>query len=150
VTIAQGLELHALKATLPFVRSSTTIFLTLVIFVLAGCGSSPKDQVKAKVQQFAAAVSHKDYGTICDQVLAPGLVAHLTANHIPCRDALRVALGGVRTPTLSIGPITVKGKAASVYTLTVAAGQQASLDVLRLIDTSDGWRISSLHSPLPG
>jgi hypothetical protein len=82
-------------------------------------------------------------------VLAPELVAHLTSNHIACERAMALALGSVQHPTLSIGPITVKGKAASVYTLTVAQGQQASLDVLQLTETSDGWRISSLHSPLP-
>jgi hypothetical protein len=62
---------------------------------------------------------------------------------------MQLALGSVQRPTLSVGPITVKGKAASVYTLTVAQGQRASLDVLRLTDTPDGWRITSLNSPLP-
>jgi hypothetical protein len=126
--------------------------LILVIFAtggLAGCGASAKDQVRAKVQQFADAAEHKDYGTICDQVLAPALVRHLTANHIPCEEALRFALGNVQHPTLSIGPVKVKGKAASVYTLSLAEGQQASLNVLQLIDTSDGWRISSLNARLP-
>jgi hypothetical protein len=125
------------------------ILVILAACSLAGCAGSPKDQVRAKVRQFAEAAAHKDYGTICDRVLAPALVEHLTANHIPCEDALRLALGGVRSPTLSIGPVTVKGKVASVYTLSLAQGQQAALNVLQLIDTSDGWRISSLHAPLP-
>jgi ketosteroid isomerase-like protein len=131
------------------VRLSAAIVLVLTACALAGCGASAKDQVKAKVQQFAAAARHKDYATICEQVLAPALVAHLTSNHIRCEDAMRLALGGVRKPTLSIGPVTVRGKAASVYTLTVAEGQQASLDVLHLVETGDGWRISSLNAPLP-
>jgi hypothetical protein len=130
-------------------RVGAAIVLMLTACALGGCGSSPREQVKAKVQQFGAAAAHKDYGTICDQVLAPTLVAHLTANHISCERALQAALGSVRRPTLSIGPITVKGRTASVYTLTVAQGQQASLDVVQLIKTSGGWRISSLHSPLP-
>jgi hypothetical protein len=117
---------------------------------LGGCGSSPKDQVRAKVEQFAGAAASKDYKTICDQVLAHSLVMHLTANGIRCEGALALALGGVRKPTLSIGSIAVRGKSASVITLTVAANQPASLDVLELIDTGGGWRISSLHSPLPG
>jgi outer membrane murein-binding lipoprotein Lpp len=131
------------------VRLSAAIVLVLTACALAGCGASAKDQVRAKVQQFAAAAKQKDYRTICDEVLAPALVAHLTANHIPCVDAMRLALGSVRNPTLSIGPVTVRGKAASVYTLTVAQGQQASLDVLHLIETGDGWRITSLNAPLP-
>jgi hypothetical protein len=131
------------------VRLSVAIVLVVTACALAGCGASAKDQVRAKVQQFAAAVAHKDYGTICHEVLAPALVKHLTANHIACEGAMRLALGSVRNPTLSIGPVSVKGKAASVYTLTLAAGQQASLNVLRLVDTSDGWRISALNAPLP-
>jgi hypothetical protein len=125
------------------------ILVILAAGALAGCGGSAKDQVRAKVQQFADAASHKDYGTICKQVLAPALVEHLTANHIPCQEALRFALGNVQHPMLSIGPVTVKGKAASVYTLSLAQNQQASLNVLRLVDTRDGWRISSLNAPLP-
>jgi hypothetical protein len=131
------------------VRLSAAIVLVVIGCALAGCGASPTDQVKAKVRQFASAVAHKDYGTICHDVLAPALVEHLTANHIRCEEAMRVALGSVRDPTLSIGPVTVKGKSASVYALTLAAGQQASLNVLHLIDTSDGWRISALNAPLP-
>jgi hypothetical protein len=130
-------------------RLRAAIVLVVTACGLAGCGASAKDQVRAKVQQFADAASHKDYVTICQQVLAPGLVEHLTANHIPCEEALRFALGNVEHPTLSIGPVSVRGKAASVYTLSLAQGQQASLNVLRLIDTPDGWRISSLNAPLP-
>jgi hypothetical protein len=125
---------------------------TLLVFAacaLSGCGSSAKDQVRSKVEQFAGATAHKDYATICNQVLAPALVKRLTSYGIGCEQAMRLALGDVRRPTLSIGQITVKGKTASVITLTVAQGQQASLDALQLIETSDGWRISSLHSPLP-
>jgi hypothetical protein len=130
-------------------RLTAAIVSVMTACALTGCGTSARDQVRAKVQQFAAAAAHKDYGTICQQVLAPALVEHLTANHIRCEDALRLALSPVRKPTLSIGPVTVKGKAASVYTLTLAEGQQASLNVLHLIDTSDGWRITSLNAPLP-
>ncbi len=123
--------------------------MAMTACAVAGCGASAKSEVRAKVQQFASATARKDYGTICHDVLAPALVAHLTRNHIPCQQAMELALGSVQHPTLSIGPITVKGKNASVYTLTVAQGQQASLDILQLTETSDGWRISSLHSPLP-
>jgi hypothetical protein len=130
-------------------RLGVAVAVALTACALAGCGASAKSQVRAKVQQFASAAARKDYRTICREVLAPALVAHLTSNHIPCENAMQLALGSVQHPALSIGPITVKGKNASVYTLTVAQGQQASLDVLQLVDTSDGWRVSSLHSPLP-
>jgi hypothetical protein len=130
-------------------RLGGAVVLAVTACAVAGCGASAKSQVRAKVQQFASAAAKKDYGTICHEVLSPALVAHLTSNHIRCEQAMEVALGSVQHPTLSVGPITIKGKNASVYTLTVAQGQQASLDVLQLTDTSEGWRISSLHSPLP-
>lgn len=130
-------------------RPGPAILLAIVACALGGCGSSAKDQVKTKVNQFARAAARKDYATICNQVLAPSLVRHLTANGIKCEQAMRLALGSVKRPTLSVGQITVKGKTADVFTLTVAQGQKASLDVLQLIDTGGGWRISSLHSPLP-
>jgi hypothetical protein len=130
-------------------RPGAAILLVFAACAVSGCGSSAKDQVRSKVQQFAAATTHKDYATICNQVLAPSLVKRLTSYGIGCERAMRVALGNVQRPTLSIGQITIKGKTASVITLTVAEGQQASLDALQLVDTGDGWRISSLHSPLP-
>jgi hypothetical protein len=130
-------------------RVRAAVIVVTAAWTAAGCGASPKDQVRAKVQEFATATADKDYGTICDDVLAPALVAHLTKYGIHCSDALRAALGAVRHPTLSIGPITVHGKRASVYALTLAQGQQASLDVLQLLDTPDGWRISALNAPLP-
>ncbi len=117
---------------------------------LAGCGTSAHDQVQAKVQQFATASAAKDYKTICDQVLGPGLLAHLTTpGGIGCERGLRLALGSVQNPTLSIGKITVNGDHAAAITLTGAREQQGSLDAIELVQTSRGWRISSLSSPVP-
>jgi hypothetical protein len=130
-------------------RRGGAILATIAACWLAGCGASPKDQVRAKVEQFASATASKDYATICNQVLAHSLVMHLSANGIRCEQALGLALGAVNNPALSIGQIIVKGSNASVITLTVAQGQHASLDALELIDTGHGWRISSLSSQLP-
>ncbi len=119
-----------------------------VALALAGCGSSAHDQVKDKVDQFASAAAAKDYPTICREVLAPALVAHLTAAGITCTQAMRIALGSVRDPTLSIGRIIIDGNKAAAITLTTAAGQRASLQAIDLVKTAHGWRISSLSSPL--
>jgi hypothetical protein len=116
---------------------------------LGGCGASANDQVRAKVQQFGKAVKSRDYKALCDDVLAPSLVAHLTLNRISCEQAMRVGLARVRDPTLSIGEVTVIGKTASVITLSMALGQQSSLDTIGLVETAHGWRISSLSSPIP-
>ena len=103
--------------------------------------------MQAKVEQFAKATTGKDYKTICDQVLAPTLLERLAGGGVPCERAMQVGLGAVRSPTLSIGRITISGNAATVITLTAARGQHASLDAIQLVKTSGGWRISSLGAP---
>ncbi len=115
---------------------------------LTGCGASARDQVEAKIQQLAQAAAAHDYGTICDQVLAPALVAHFTRNEISCQAAMRVALGTVRDPVISIGSVVIRGRQASVITLTAARGQAASLANIELVQTASGWRIASLGSSL--
>jgi len=119
-----------------------------VMLCLSGCAGSDRDQITAKVQQLAQAVGQHDYATICDQVLAPSLIAHLVTHGIPCVLAMRVALRGVRQPVVSIGKIELRGSQATAITLTVAQGQQASLSAIELIKTGQGWRIASLGSPL--
>ena len=116
---------------------------------LAGCGND-RDQIDAKVQQLAQAVGSHDYKAMCDQILAPSLVNRLVGNGIPCVQAMQVALQGVQQPVISIGKIEIQGSQATAITLTVARGQQASLAAIKLIKTGQGWRISSLGSPLSG
>jgi hypothetical protein len=119
-----------------------------LVMALAGCAGSDRDQITAKVQQFAQSVGNHDYQTICDQVLAPSLLAHLVGNGIPCVQAIRIGLQGVQQPVISIGRINLRGSRATAVTLTVARGQQASLAAIELVKTGQGWRISSLGSSL--
>ncbi|MDQ6607985.1 MAG: hypothetical protein M3Z06_15750 [Actinomycetota bacterium] len=116
--------------------------------LLGGCGPSDRDLVRAKVDQFLKATASKDYATMCNQVLAPALLAHLSAGGIKCEQAMQIALGGVKSPSLSIGRIDIHGQKASVITLTTAAGQQASLDAIELTKTGSGWRVESLGTPV--
>ncbi len=115
--------------------------------LLAGCGMSDHDQVRAKVQQFLHATQSKDYKTLCTEVLGPSLLEHLASSGVPCESAMRIGLAGVKSPTLSIGRITVAGQRATAIALTGAAGQRASLDAIELIRTSQGWRVESLGVP---
>jgi hypothetical protein len=128
-------------------RAAVGILLVSAACALAGCGTSSRDQVRAKVEQFVAAVASRDYKTICDQVLAPQLVERLASARVTCLEAMQIALGSVQDPTLSIGRIAVSGHTASAITLTTAKGEEASVDAIELIDTSHGWRVSSLGSP---
>ena|SRR5437763_79708 len=132
-------------------RVARVSVLVAATCLIGGCGTSERQQVQSKVEQFAKAAASKDYKTICQQVLAPVLLDRLAAGGIRCEQAMRIALASVKAPSLSIGRITVKGSQASVITLTAAAGQQASLDAIELVKTGAGWRISSLGAPvLPG
>ncbi len=124
------------------------MLLLAVTWALGGCGASERDQVHAKVDQFAKATAAKDPKTICDQVLAPSLIARLKAGGITCNKAMQIFVDSVQNPTLSIGRISVDGPKASVITLTGARGQQSSLDAVELIQTDNGWRVSSLAAPL--
>jgi hypothetical protein len=116
-------------------------------YVLVGCGTSPREQVQAKVEQFAHATAKHDYATLCEQVLAPNLIQHLTNAGLSCRQAMKVFALSVEDPSLSVGHITVKGKTASVTVLASASGQQPSLESIQLLETSHGWRLESLASP---
>ena len=121
----------------------------IAIAALAGCGgTSTRDQVRAKVEQFGAAVAKKDYKTLCTQVLAPALVRRLTTAGLNCEQAMQVALSQVQNPTLSIAKVTIHGRTASAVTLTGAKGQTASLSAIELVQTNDGWRVASLGSPV--
>jgi len=114
---------------------------------LAGCGVSSRDEVQAKVEQFAHATASRDGAILCSQVLAPALVAHLAAAGLDCRQAMRIFVDSVQNPTLSIARITVRGASASAVVLAGATGQRASLESIQLIETKHGWRLDSLASP---
>ena len=124
--------------------------MALLSCALAGCGASTREEVQAKVQQFAKATAGGDYRALCQQVLAPSLLRRLSSAGLGCESAMKIFVGSVTDPTLSVSRITVNGKRALVVTLTSARGQRASLDTIELIDTEDGWRVSSLGSPAAG
>jgi outer membrane murein-binding lipoprotein Lpp len=129
-------------------RLSVAALAAGAALALSGCAASASDQISAKVQQLAQAVGRHDYATICNQVLAPSLVAHLVSNGISCVEAMQVALQRVQQPVVSIGKIEIRGTRATAITLTVARGQRASLAAIELTKTAQGWRIASLGSPL--
>jgi hypothetical protein len=129
-------------------RVAAGIILVSCAGVLAGCGTSNADQVKAKVDQFVTAAASRKYATICQQVLAPSLVARLEEAGVTCPQAMEIAFGNVQDPTISIGKVTVSGNRASVLTLSAAKNQDASLEAIDLLKTSKGWRLASLASPL--
>jgi hypothetical protein len=129
-------------------RATVAAFAAALALALTGCGTSDHDQVQAKVQQLIKATAHKDYKTLCTEVLAPVLLQHLAAYGIPCRQAMALGLANVKQPQLAIGGIQINGNKASVTTITTAAGQQSSLRAIELVNTSNGWRVANLGTPV--
>ncbi len=105
------------------VRGAAAISVAAVL--LAGCGTSDRQQVHGKVEQFAVAVAHKDAKTICNQVFAPSLVEHFTSAGLTCVRGMGIFFSGLQNPSLALGPITVHGSRASVVTLSGASGQSS-------------------------
>jgi hypothetical protein len=128
-------------------RPVRAIALLGAAYALAGCGASAGDEVQAKLQQFAHAVAGRDATTLCRQVLAPGLVAHLTAAGLSCDQAMETFFESVTDPTMSVSKVHVTGASASAVVLTGARGQPAALEPVQLSDTTHGWRLTSLASP---
>ena len=121
----------------------------LALLVLAGCGDAgptPQEQVRTTVSEFGRATAAKDYKAMCDRLLAPKLVEDVQQVGLPCEDALRKGLSGVREPRLTIGEVKIDGDSASAEIRTSAAGQKPSKDTLELVKINGTWKISSLGS----
>jgi len=120
--------------------------LAVAACAVSGCGTSQSAQVQAKVQQFARAVEARDATTLCQQVFAPTLLEHFKA--ITCERAMQIFLGTVHGPTLAVGRVVINGNTAEAITLSGARHQIGALDAVELVNTSNGWRVSGLGSPL--
>jgi len=121
--------------------------LALALLCMAGCGESeppPDEQVRTVVTEFGQVIAAKDYGALCDRILAPSLVEDVESIGLPCEEALRQGLGEREDPRLSIGEVRVNGDEATADIRTSAAGEEPSRDTLRLQNLDGTWRITSL------
>ena len=121
--------------------------LLLALCVLVGCGDSgPSDeeQIRSTLAQFGRATGERDYGALCERVLAPKLVEAVERIGLPCEQALAKGFEDVREPQISVGTVTVKDDTASAQVRSSAAGQPPSEDTVDLVRVGDSWRIQSL------
>ena len=121
----------------------------LAAALLAGCGDegpSTQQQVRTTLDEFARAMTAKDYQSLCDKVLAPKLAEKLQQVGLPCEIAMQRAFQDVENPRLTIGKITVAKdeKSATAEVRTSASGQSPSQDTVELVPVKAGWRVSTL------
>jgi hypothetical protein len=128
-------------------RRCIALAVPAAMLALAACGSGgPTDEqlVARAVTAFGRATAAKDYRTLCDRILAPSLIEQVTSIGLPCEKALERGLGGVRSPRLTLGAVTVDGDKATAEVRTAAANQAPSRDTLRLEKVRGAWRVTSL------
>jgi hypothetical protein len=121
----------------------------LLLLVLVGCGDpgpTPEEQVRTTVSEFGRATAAKDYGTMCDRLLAPALIEDVEQAGLPCERALKQGLDQVREPRLTIGAVEIDGDSATAEVRTSAAGEEPSKDTLKLVNINGTWKIASLGS----
>ncbi|WP_320669676.1 hypothetical protein [Patulibacter defluvii] len=119
----------------------------MVVLAIRSWTTDERDRARAAVERFGAAVAAKDYGAICQGLLASRLKQSLESVGLPCEEALRQGLGSVRQPRLTVDSVVVVDDRASAAVHTGAAGQPASRDVIQLRKETGEWRITALGAP---
>ena len=81
--------------------------------LLAGCGSSPEDQVRSTLHGFADATAKRDYQALCDDYFSPALVDQVEQAGLPCEAAIRPEISATQKPKLDIRSSTSTATARS-------------------------------------
>ena len=119
--------------------------LVLALAVAAGCGgSSDESRVRETLTRYQQASARQDYRQLCNRVFARALTARVARVGLPCEQALRVKLGTVQAPTLSVLKVKVTGARALALVRSAAAGEPPSTDTIELVMDGGAWRISAL------
>jgi hypothetical protein len=122
------------------------VLATVVLAVaLAGCGASDSEQVHSTLDVFAHAVATRDAKPICDQVLAPALVARIEGVGLSCVSAMQRFFFScsVKNPILQVGRVAIGRGTAEAVVYAGAARQKAGIFQLGLVKTPHGWRVAS-------
>jgi hypothetical protein len=125
------------------------LFVIAALPLVAGCGSSPEEQVRSTLKGFADATAKRDYQALCDDYFAPALVDQVEQAGLPCEAALRPELSSTQKPKLTVRSVQVDGDKALAKIHTSAANQPPSDDTIQLVKVKDKWRISSLAETGP-
>jgi hypothetical protein len=121
----------------------------LLAAVPAGCGQSDEEEVRDTLKRFETAVRDRDYKTLCDDVLAKGILDRLQAAGAPCEVVLERGFGTRLSPSLTIHRIRVRDDVALAEVTSTAVGEKPARVTLRLVWAGDDWRLASLSGAQP-
>jgi ketosteroid isomerase-like protein len=132
-------------------RAAVTTMCTVVLATAAGCGgggggTSDEDQIRQTVNDYAAALSGKDSGRLCDVLVTPKLIAESksqrAAQFARCKKRIKGQnLSGLPAEQkVKVSKVDVSGTKATAQVSTTAAGQTQSHKIaFRKVDGQ--WRI---------
>ena len=125
----------------------------LLLAALSGCGTVPTKTsttftgesaaVAQAINTFQSAAQSRDTSKLCNQVLAPALVAKLKDSGGGCTHVVGNQLNTVENYDLTIESITVNGTSAQARVKTISAGK-THFDTLLLTKVGNSWRLSGL------
>jgi hypothetical protein len=121
------------------------VAMVLVAVALSGCGSSDSAQIRATLDSFTHAVATRDATPICNQVLAPELLARIQGVGLTCKSAIKRFFFSckVKSPTLTVGHVAIKRNTATALVFAGARGQPPGIYQLGLLKTKQGWRVAT-------
>jgi hypothetical protein len=99
-------------------------------------------EVVATIDQFQAALTGRDYQTICDRIYS--VHAREAAGGDNCPSVLAQAAARLRDPRLKITSIVLVEDRATVSVLASTASQRPALDGIELVREGGRFRIDSL------
>jgi ketosteroid isomerase-like protein len=133
-------------------RAAVTTMCTVALATAAGCGggggggTSDEDQIRQTVTDYAAALSGKDSGRLCDVLVTPKLIAlsksQRAAQFARCKKRIKGQnLSGLPAEQkVKVSKVDVSGSKATAQVATTAGGQSQSHRIaFRKVDGH--WRI---------
>jgi Domain of unknown function (DUF4878) len=122
---------------------------------LSACGQATEDSagdfqgaqkdVAQTVEDLQSASRKKDASKICDELLAPALVAQIkTASKDTCPNALDDALGDADSFELQVKKVTIEGTQATVVVESDVGADEHKSDTIELTKDNGSWKIATL------
>lgn len=118
--------------------------LTVGAGLLSGCGAtSPSDQVRNTINDFATAAAENDYQHICSDLIAPDVLKEFKQHKLSCVAAFKSSLQNHKNAKFDIVKITVQGKVGVAQVHATSSNTQPVTDTFTLVKNRKGmWQIA--------